>query len=185
MIVFPLQGEARPALQLFGFFIITDDGVQFRGHTERGTHMFHTQAAWRSEDGIDVFRAISGNPTLQRFSLVEIVSHMPTYEVDLAFLDDEGEQCWRKFFCTEIAKLAHLVLGEGVLTSRVSVISVGRSKNISIGDEVFEIYETSRGDNLSSFFCKTANGVLLSDEIYEAAPALSGAAKSIWKYRVF
>lgn len=68
---------------------------------------------------------------------------MPTYKVDLAFLDDEGEQCWRKFFCTEISKLAQLVLGESVFTSRVSIISVGRLKNISIGDEVFEIYETS------------------------------------------
>lgn len=143
--------------------------------------MFHTQAAWRSDDAIDVFRAISDTPTLQRFSLVEIVSNMPTYQVDLAFCDEEGEQCWRKFFCTEISNIAKLVLSDNFLKARISVISVGTLKNIVVGEGVFEIFEICRAGDSSFYFCRTASGILLSDGIYEISSTISESAKSIWQ----
>lgn len=143
--------------------------------------MFHTQAAWRSDDAIDVFRAISGIPTLQRFSLVEILSNMPTYQVDIAFFDEEGEQCWRKFFCTEISKIAKLVLGDDFLKARISVISVGTLKNIVVGEGVFEIFEISKAGNSPFYFCRTASGTLLSDGIHEISSTISESAKLIWQ----
>jgi hypothetical protein len=143
--------------------------------------MFHTEAGWKSDDGIDVFRAISGSPTLQRFSLVEIVSSAPTYQVDLVFLDQEGEQCWRKFFCAEISKLAHMILGENISAARISVISVGRYKKIEVGERIMEIFEAPKGVNSSFFFCETTTGILLSDEIFEISATVCGTATSIWK----
>ena len=143
--------------------------------------MFHTQAEWMADEGIDVFRAISGVPTLQRFSIVEVFTNTPTYEVKVAFVDEEGMQFWRKFLCMTLSKVVEIVLGNGVVTAIVSVNSSGASKNIVLGEPISAIYESADNLTRSTLFYKSTSGELISDEISDIRVGMHDDAKVVWR----
>lgn len=143
--------------------------------------MFHTQEQWREDKQIDVFRALSGDPTRQRFSVVEVFADTPTYEVKVAFLSDEGEQCWRKFLCTQILKVVEFVLGQDVVMAQVSINSQGKSKDIVLGELILELFEYRKSSRTSNFFCVTSSGKVLSDEIDDESQVMPCGARLIWR----
>jgi hypothetical protein len=143
--------------------------------------MFHTQDEWRADDGIDVYRALSGVPSLQRFSIVEVFSNTPTFEVELAFLDEEDEQCWRKFLCVRLKHVAEIILRADVVAAKVSINSMGRFKNISVGEPIQEIFRKRLRFESEIFFCKTSSGTFISDEIGDLNIEMQEAPILIWR----
>lgn len=142
--------------------------------------MFHMRDGWRVDNGIDVFRAISGDPTLQRFSVVEVVADVQTYEVRVSLLNQDGQQCWRKFYCSNISKIIEIILNKDSIAAEICVIDVGRSKSIVLGEPVLEIFEVAENQETRLFFCRTESGVLLSDEFDKISAEVCDRAKLIW-----
>jgi len=176
----PSRGNAKHFMRLFVFRFKADEVEQIHAKHHEG-HMFHAQDSWKARNGSDAFRAMSREPTLQRFSVIEVVSDIPTYEVKVAFLDEDGQQCWRKFFTAEISKIVNIILNAGVVSASVSVIELGRWKNIIVGERVSEIFRAEGNNNSVFFFCRTVAGVLLGDEFDMVNSLICDDVKSIWK----
>lgn len=143
--------------------------------------MFHAQDGWKAHNSRDAFRAMSCEPTLQRFSVIEVVSDIPTYQVKVAFLDEDRHQCWRKFFSAEISAIVDIILNAGVVAVSVSVIELGRCKDIIVGERVSKIFSIAGEDNDLLFYCRTTTGVLLSDKIGKVNSLIVDQAKLIWE----
>lgn len=143
--------------------------------------MFHTQDEWRVDEGVDVVRALSDEPTRQRFSVVQVFTNTPTYEVWIAYLDAEGEHCWRRFLCTLISKVIELVLGDDVVVAKVTISSVGIVKNLSLGETILEIFEYTKNSEPAIFFCVTSGGISLSDKIDNIGARIPDSAISVWR----
>lgn len=143
--------------------------------------MFHTQDEWRIDEKVDVVRALSEDPTRQRFSAVQVFTITPIYEVRIAYLDVEGGHCWRRFLCTLISKVIELVLGDDVVVAKVTINSVGIVKDLALGETILEIFECTKSLESATFFCITSGGVSLSDKIDNIGARIPDGATSVWR----
>lgn len=68
-----------------------------------------------------------------------------------------------------------------VVAVSVSVIELGRCKDIFVGERVSKIFSIVGEDNELLFYCRTTTGVLLSDKIGKVNSLIVDQAKLIWE----
>lgn len=143
--------------------------------------MFHTEAAWEESFGSEVLRSLLLQPSLRRYSLVELSANVRIFHVDLLFADEGTDlELWSRFICANQVTLIDVIEQNEFSDITISVQTPrARVEHYSIV-LVTEIAEVLDIFGQKFYLFKCADGTTFSSDWASDVPKNGSVGKTIY-----
>lgn len=123
--------------------------------------MFQTEPTWEIREGIEMLRALAGQPELRQFRMLEIALNVPVYRVDVVLPEKYSkDQVLRRFRMTTLSAALEFIRAENPVEVRLTQESAFEDGKEDELRQIFRISEGYNGQGQLVYVCETNHGMI-------------------------